>query len=68
MSGLFNPENKFWNFVAKLTDVCLMSFLWLIASLPLVTVGAATTAFYDFTLRQVVDQEGGFWSLSLIHI
>lgn len=62
MSGLFNPENKFWNFVAKLADVCIMSFLWLIASLPLVTVGAATTAFYDFTLRQVRDQEGGIWS------
>ena len=62
MYGLFNPENKFWNFVAKLADVCLMSFLWLIASVPIFTVGAATAAFYDFTLRQVVDQEGGIWS------
>lgn len=62
MYSLFNPENKFWNFIAKLADVCIMSFLWLIASLPLFTIGAATTAFYDFTLLQVRDQEGGIWS------
>lgn len=58
MYHLFNPENKFWNFVAKLTDVACMSILWALVSLPLFTIGAATTAFYDFTLHQVNDREG----------
>lgn len=58
MIQLFNPENKFWNFVAKLTDAALMSILWAIISLPVITCGAATTAFYDFCMHQVTDREG----------
>ena len=27
MYQLFNPENKFWNFIAKITDVACMSIL-----------------------------------------
>lgn len=58
MYHLFNPENKFWNFIAKITDAACMSILWALASLPLFTIGAATTAFYDFSLHQVNDREG----------
>lgn len=61
MIKFFNPENKFWIFVAKLADVCIMSMLWAVCSLPLITIGASTAAFYDFTLRQVKDEEGGIW-------
>ena len=61
MSGIFNPENKFWDFIGKLADVTFMSMLWLITSLPIVTAGAATTAFYDFTMHQVNDREGTVW-------
>ena len=28
MSRLFDPENKFWNFIGKIADVTCMSFLW----------------------------------------
>lgn len=58
MYHLFNPENKFWSFIGKITDVTCMSILWALASLPLFTIGAATTAFFDFTLHQVTDREG----------
>lgn len=61
MYRLFNPENKFWNFIAKLADVTCMSILWAVVSLPIFTAGAATTAFYDFTMHQVRDTEGGVW-------
>ena len=27
MSRLFDPENKFWNFIGKIADVTCMSFL-----------------------------------------
>ena len=62
MHTLFNPENKFWNFMGKITDVACMSILWLITSLPVITVGASTAAFYSFTLDAVQDMEGGVWS------
>lgn len=58
MNFLFNPENKFWNFVAKLTDVAVMSILWLICSLPIITIGASTASFYSFTMELVSDTEG----------
>ena len=58
MIKLFDPENKFWQFLSKVTDAALMSFLWLLTSLPLVTIGASTAAFYSYTLKQVTNQEG----------
>lgn len=58
MSKLFDPENKFWQFLGKVTDVVCMSLLWLLTSLPLVTAGASTAAFYGFTLDQVRNLEG----------
>ena len=62
MSRLFDPENKFWNFIGKIADVTCMSYLWVGTSLPLVTMGAATTAFYSYTMHQVRDTEGGILS------
>lgn len=58
MHTLFNPENKFWNFMGKVTDVACMSILWLLTSLPVITIGASTAAFYSFTLDAVQDGEG----------
>ena len=58
MHTLFNPENKFWNFMGKITDVSCMSLLWLLTSLPIFTIGASTAAFYSFTLDAVGDNEG----------
>lgn len=62
MSRIFDPENKFWSAISKVADVTCMSFLWTITSLPLVTMGAATTAFYSYTMRQVRDTEGSILS------
>lgn len=62
MNTLFNPENKFWNFMSKITDVACLSLLWLVTSLPLFTIGASTSALYAFTLDAVQDAEGKVWS------
>ena len=61
MHTLFNPENKFWNFMGKITDVAIMSILWFLTSLPIVTIGASTAAFYAFTLDAIADAEGNVW-------
>ena len=42
MNHLFNPENRFWNFMNKITDVFLLGILWFLFSIPVVTMGAET--------------------------
>ncbi len=61
MNYLFNPENRFWCFMNKITDVFFLGILWFIFSLPLLTAGAATTSLYQFTLKQADDEEGYVW-------
>ena len=62
MVKFFDPENKFWQFMNKITDVACISLLWAIVSLPVLTMGAATSAFYEFSLNQVRDTEGKIFS------
>ena len=65
-NGLFNPENKFWMFMDKIMNLCVIGFLWLLFSLPVVTAGAATTALFSYTLRMTQNEEGyifkSFWN------
>lgn len=65
LNGLFNPENRFWSFMDKITDVFFLGILWFVFSIPLVTMGAATTSLYQFTLKQADNEEGyvarSFW-------
>ena len=60
-NSIFNPENRFWRFMDKIADVFFLGILWFICSLPLITIGASTTAVYQFTLKQVDDEEGNVW-------
>lgn len=61
INAVFNPENRFWMFMDKVTDAVMISLLWLVCSLPVVTMGAATAAVFQFTLHQVRDEEGYVW-------
>lgn len=61
LNGIFNPENKFWSFMEKITNVFFIGILWFLFSLPIVTAGAATTALYQFTLKQADNEEGYVW-------
>lgn len=47
MSRLFDPENCLWRWVDRTADVLVLSLLWTVCSIPVVTVGAASTALYD---------------------
>lgn len=53
MSGLFDPENRFWRWVDRVADVLVLSLLWTVCSAPVVTVGAASTALYDAAVHGV---------------
>lgn len=60
-ASIFNPENSFWRMISKCADVLLLSALWLICSLPLVTLGAATAALYDASVKCVRGREQASW-------
>lgn len=52
-SSMFNPQNGFWQGIARFSDLIGLSLCWLFCSLPLVTLGAATTALYDAVFHGV---------------
>ena len=43
---LFNLESKFYRFMTRVGDCILLSLLWIVFSLPIVTCGAASSALY----------------------
>ncbi len=61
VNGIFNPQNRFWNFMDKIMNLCAISFLWLLFSLPVVTIGASTTALFQYTMKLTRDEEGYIW-------
>lgn len=58
MSGFFNYDNPVWRFIGKFGDVILLHILWLVCSIPIVTIGASTTAVYYVTLKLARDDDG----------
>lgn len=51
LGRIFHPENRFFQITARLVDLVLLSLLWLVASLPLVTLGPASAALYDTVVK-----------------
>lgn len=58
MKEIFSLDNPVWNFLGKMVDMVVLTGLWLICSLPIVTIGASTAALYYVTLKLERDQEG----------
>ena len=59
MKRLFSPEGLMWRILDTMTDVFALSVIWLFCSLPLVTLGPATTALYDAVVRCIRYREAG---------
>lgn len=58
MSSFFSYDNPVMRFIGKLGDVIILNILWVICSLPIFTIGAATTAVYYVTLKVAKDEDG----------
>lgn len=54
----FSVDGALYRFLTRLWDMIKLNFMWLLFSLPIVTVGAATVAAYTVTLKMVDEQEG----------
>lgn len=58
MNGFFNSQNWFWRGFGRLADYFILSFCWLLCSIPVVTIGSATIALYDAVARCIRGSEG----------
>lgn len=58
MGRLFNLDNPVWRFVGKLADAVLLNIIWAVFSIPVITIGASTTALYYVSMKVVQDREG----------
>ena len=57
MGKIFNLDNPVWSFIGKLVDMLLLTLLWVVFSLPLVTIGASTSALYYCSQQLVSNSE-----------
>ncbi len=55
---LFRVDGPIYQFFSRLWDMIKLNLLWLLCSIPIVTIGASTVAAYTITLKMVDDQEG----------
>lgn len=56
-----NPDNKIMNFLNKLGDMFILNILYLVCCIPVITIGAATTALYYNTLKLAENREAYVW-------
>lgn len=56
MRNLFNPDNAVMNFIGKLLDCFFLNVLWLVCCIPVVTIGASTTALYYCSIKLAKDE------------
>jgi len=59
-------ESRFHRLVTKVSNLFLLNILWIIFSIPIITMGAATSALYYVTLKMVKNEDGyiikSFWT------
>lgn len=51
-------DNIIIRFLTKVFDLILLNILWIVFSIPIITIGASTTALYTVTLKMVSNEEG----------
>ena len=59
MSNLIDPDRPLMAFITKMAYSAYLNILWLICCLPVVTIGASTTALFYVTLKMAEDRDDG---------
>ena len=59
MNKLLSPDNAFFTFMGRLFDLVVLSVLWLLLSIPIVTIIPATSALY-YSVVKVVRRDRGY--------
>lgn len=55
---IFAYDGAVSKFLERIFDLMLLHILWVVFSLPLITIGASTTALFTVTMRMVRKEEG----------
>lgn len=51
-------DNGVTRFLGKVADFMFLNLLWIVCSIPIITIGASTTAMYSVMLRLVKNEDG----------
>lgn len=54
-------ENIVLRFMMQIGDLFLLNFIWIVCCIPVITIGASTSAAYAVALKMVEDQHGGIF-------
>lgn len=54
----FSVDSPLYRFLSKFLDVLKLNFMWLLFSIPIITIGASTVAAMSVALKMVDDEEG----------
>ena len=54
----FSVDSPFYRFLTRFMDVLKLNFMWILFSLPVITIGASTVAAMSVALKMVDDEEG----------
>lgn len=60
---MFKYDSKFMGFLSYIADLALASLLWTVCSLPVITIGTATTALHYVCMKLCKDECGSVWKL-----
>lgn len=59
MNGIFSIDSKFMRGMNRVADLIILNILYLITCIPIITIGAATTALYSVCFKMSTDREEG---------
>lgn len=59
MNRIFNPDNIVFSSLSKLVDIVALSILWAVFSIPIITIGASTSALY-YTMTKTIRHSRGY--------
>lgn len=57
--SFLNPDSKFMRAMSRIGDLLLLNLMFLISCIPVITIGAASTAMYTLCFRFDTDRERG---------
>jgi len=57
LKNFFNPEKGIFRYMGKLADILMLSLLWLVCCLPVITICTSTAAMYNSAVKCVKNGE-----------
>ncbi len=61
MKKIFALDSPFVSFATKIFDCVILSLLWVLFSLPIITIGASTSALYSSVYNYIRKDRGRLW-------